>query len=919
MSELARGVKRQSGAMRDAYPDQQAMVVLTDHANNTYDVQRPGWGGSRKLTRITNVNPDIVGQISVDDTVLVGYYNGNPQQAAILSKAGFLLAAAVTDATVALGVYAKALPLTALLWAIHGHDEGRSRATGEVDLIWRPRADVDAYPLALAPVVGPPRAFGNRVLLVVGGAESDERITSKLGDLIAPLRVDEDVYTAQFSPYKLRIVHQNIAQGSDDGAVDEPGNGDETDFALNLRFYDISLEDAVGITWDAGEAPGGFYVVPVEMALHEYVQRQVVREDATQQREERIWATIVWAAPTEQGSVAGRKWAYGRDGTGPNFLSAGSARFFISRHLINIRRTYLVGVDAIGIRDNPLYENGSDETSLSEITLMLGPTDGNESVLTYQDPSLVPDYLTIHDLPAGFTSWVTELTYAPITVVNRGEDPQSTELGDVSYDVLTAICCEPEAETGIATLWATRVNAVTGVELDTTELELDTPAVYWDHATEANFFDGPDSDSPWYTAALRYGDDYAYTFGMVTKGGYLNGFIFHRKANGDIVAIAQWSYASQVAAWLIPVDGAPTAAWSVHGWDTYPSSYRVYTVCGIYNVTPPTEEQPDLAATMGLLVHFEEFEQQAMTALWRGRADYSGMQAYEAGWETPPAPGSEGYFTMYDYPRPGGYDYAFEVDDEIPGRYGGNSTEAEIEEIFDHVTGYWADREDADGWEQVDVSNARFARRQGFAILDVEDGSTITEEYVLIVDGVMSVPSGPLICEWFESEFVDRYVDPATVADANGDVWITDPPDPENPGIHNSFGCVPPLAAGYIESHSKSWSVRYEWDAGPEEYLPPVWGYLRSSTDPGSDVEWEGEAWAIDTQGDFQPPPDESERGDFSSVSWGRRFYCLRFSTATTEYPIEDSIDMPFSPTRCAFLVDVAVFLMQQKAWNIPA
>lgn len=109
---LARGVKRQAGAMRDSYPDVQTMVVLTNHRNNTYDVQRPGWGGSRKLTRITNVNPDIVGQISEDDTVLVGYYNGNPQQAAILSKAGFLMAAAVTDATVALGIYPKALPLT---------------------------------------------------------------------------------------------------------------------------------------------------------------------------------------------------------------------------------------------------------------------------------------------------------------------------------------------------------------------------------------------------------------------------------------------------------------------------------------------------------------------------------------------------------------------------------------------------------------------------------------------------------------------------------------------------------------------------------------------------------------------------------------------------------------------------------------
>lgn len=101
------------------------MVVLTNHGNNTYDVQRPGWGANRKLTKITNINPDLVGQIGVDDTVVVGYYNGNPQQAMILSKAGFMFTAGVSDLTVAAIVYA----ISQLQWPRVGRIEPFSRDT----------------------------------------------------------------------------------------------------------------------------------------------------------------------------------------------------------------------------------------------------------------------------------------------------------------------------------------------------------------------------------------------------------------------------------------------------------------------------------------------------------------------------------------------------------------------------------------------------------------------------------------------------------------------------------------------------------------------------------------------------------------------------------------------------------------------
>lgn len=118
--------------MRQGFPDAVAMVVVTDHGNNTYDVKRHGWTGSRVLTAITNINPDIVGQIQVDDTVLVGAYNGDPQQWAILDRAGFMGSPDATDFTPA----ASPAILALLDWPRHGRDENCQRDTGEETLLW---------------------------------------------------------------------------------------------------------------------------------------------------------------------------------------------------------------------------------------------------------------------------------------------------------------------------------------------------------------------------------------------------------------------------------------------------------------------------------------------------------------------------------------------------------------------------------------------------------------------------------------------------------------------------------------------------------------------------------------------------------------------------------------------------------------
>lgn len=126
MSDLSSWVVGQSGTLRDSFPDVHHMVVVLDNGNNTYNVRRPGWGANRQLTSISNVNPDLAGQIHKDDTVVVGAYSGNPQQWAILSKAGFML----TD-QVAADVGPTPVLVVFVQWARVGRLESWSRDTGD--------------------------------------------------------------------------------------------------------------------------------------------------------------------------------------------------------------------------------------------------------------------------------------------------------------------------------------------------------------------------------------------------------------------------------------------------------------------------------------------------------------------------------------------------------------------------------------------------------------------------------------------------------------------------------------------------------------------------------------------------------------------------------------------------------------------
>lgn len=966
MSDLARGVKRQSGAMRDAYPDQQAMVVLTNHNNNTYDVQRPGWGGSRKLTRITNVNPDIVGQISVDDTVLVGYYNGNPQQAAILSKAGFLLSKDIVNGTpFILDLYRKGLPLTGVLWGQRQAGERRLGSTGDTEHFWRIPGIASNHPIAINEIVGPPRVFGNRVILWVAGEETDESVMAKLvGDPILPNRVGEvDTATASL-PYRLRVAHMNISQGppnENDGASEHAGNGNPTDFIRNLHLYDIEMQDMVGINRGPGETP---YHLVSDMILTPFVQRVVQLiddpEDATYDYylnmvEERVWVTTLWFAPSEQGQIVGRKWSRSPDYP-PGFLQSGDGRFYVSRTLLNVRRSYSSTEDPepLSIRTaHPLIRHqftgtpGESTSTLTDIYVLdyngwQIPTNDMQSSEISDD---VLGKITIIDKPSAFTDWVTELPYAPMACIYRGEDSIFTLIEEVTDDLLYVVSCrseEADATFGvyaIIELYCHILNASTGEILSTTQLEgIEEPIPPWDSFEgQVPFWnDRPYEDVgvvPWFSTI--HSDHYRAAFGMIYKCGYLNSFIFHRNASNDIFAIPQMSQSAQLLAWKFPAGGGtPTLAWSFTGWGSWPALYTIYTVCGIYDVANDPE-----APEWRLLVHFEEFGQGTATNVLAFHNDWLGMQWFEEAFGVSiPFPGDDGFFHIEEWPRPG-YTHAYEVDNYNASQLGGPTTDEELEDIFNWGVTYWTGRNNDPpdegtglngGVSNHDTDQIPTSHKHGFMLVNPETGSIVTTEYIKIDPETSTIGcmTGPLICEWFKSIRVLSEEDPCQLDDTYGhvvrDFRFGDEPIPNQ--IASFFGCVPPLdPAEYQEVFNKSFSVRYpkayDDPEEPDGYYPPEFSYARASTSYTTGGSYGVEGWVLDTQGrrwqvSDEPIPEPYSVGQYGKhegIYYARRFYVVRHKVAMTAFPYEQSIGIPFSPTRMVSLGDVAVFLNKQS------
>lgn len=972
-----------------AHPDAETGTVVAKNANSTLDVAISHGDGSSNypetvMKQVPCLSLVIFNSAKIRSAVQIGYVKGNRQLPFVLGLISVTTGnTTVIDNRPPEPEYLRpGLPLCGEQWVTFAHDDYRRHATGIVGaegntISWRPDPTAEAhFPLAVSNICGPPRVYGNRIFLLVGGgSETNPQIASKfiLDDeevnVMLPQREGEPAVDQVGNPYRLRICHMNISQGSLDGASGLPGNGNPADFIQNLHLYDIILEDAPGITWGAQEE--ALNVLPVDMYLNKYTQRGLIltgegpefeaylEQLKPEIQEERVWVNAIWVAPDIQthgeGERPGRKWTHQR-GQAPSYLQdagAGTGRFFISRHLVNFRRTYTdltVQLEFLGEITNPphhfdlhpLYR----QPSYTEV-LNGGGSETNQPWYSYNGNWVpwdeCPDIYHTIDLPCGFTKWTKELPYAPITLTNVGELPMFTE-GTIPSDILIVIGALGSQETdesltdvGIHKLYATLVQASDGEILSSTALDLDVPSIPWDgyDTGSVKFLNNrPDGDTgiiPWFSGA-KYGDEYKNSFGLIHDGGYLESFIFHRDGD-DIYAIPKWSYSPQLPCWKFTNGGTPSRAWNIQGWANHPTDYKVYTTCGVYNTAAPGDPP-----NYQVLVHFEEYGFGTATNFWGRLQDWVDFVGYEMGLTfVPGVPNEEGYFTPYEWPR-GSYDYAWEIADWNWSEYGGDTDESELASVMNWPGTYWTGREDEDGWVQQSSTKAGKTHKHGFMLINPASGALISQDYVKDKAGSGVYNSGPLLYDWYKSVLIPAETDPHDVADAHG--WASDPYRGEVPpegigGAATNFGCVPPLTTGFDEVFSKSWTIRkypeYSGDpptinwSGPLEFM-----YHRASpsflmSGPGSTIIG-SDGWVLDINGGFIPVWNEelqgwvpgSKRGQFEdAITWRRWIYVMRFYTATTTFNFEWSEEIPFSPTRCAQLGEVACFLMQQKQWEI--
>lgn len=958
MSKLnnARKVEEAVSRANKANPDCEIGTIVTQNSDGTVDVGMAHGDGTNAFPetvkkRVPCLSVAMWRACQPDTSVIIGYVKGNRQLPVVVGINNASTGrTTIVDDRVEITLLPEGLPLTGIQWEMWGRNYHRQRNSGYDDLIWKFRQSGEIahvpYPLARAPVVGPPRVFCNRIIFVVGGTESDGRITGKVGTPIPPNRFGETWVDSQPNPFKIRICHVNCSQGSEDGALGLPGNGIPYDFEKNLHMWDIELSDATGLTWHSDGVNN--VLSPVDMLLSEYVQRDVVFLDPdldsypfTHMFEERVWVTIIWAAaPEGAGSGPGRKWSFGTGAENPPQYRADntSDRFFTSRHLINVRRSYTVAADDSPIRvtTSPLYinkdivEEGSFHTDgLSKILYIWGEdplTPGTFRYFNMDDPEkeVLNNYIELHDKPEGFTKWVEEIPYAPITLINKGEQPAFiTHPDDVESDHIYIICARTADELSISDTVSNRIHelrlitlrATDGTQLSDSALPMDTPFPVWDVNSEDDFFNSPSegiAGVPWFDSGFRFGDTYVNGYGPVYHGGYLENILFHRTEDA-IYAIPKWSETPQIPIWKITLSsGSVSLQANLQGWTSFPSSYRNFTVCGIFNVG--TDETP----SWKVLIHFEERTTQTATNVFIEQNDLVGMFNYEGGiGAVPPTPGTDGYFAPQEWARPGHYT-AWEVDEDEFSEEGGDTSSMEMAEIMDHAVNYWVGRNDPDGWENGNTDYCREKLLHGFMLMDPTTGTITTTEYIKINDINIGHPSGVLESAWYKSAFVGRNTDPRDVPDEYGNVIYSDPLS----GIGNSLnalGFVPPLPEGKFPLFKKTWSVRRYWGIEePEEYGPLHFAYLRAS--PGfiyDDSVWGLEGLVIDMEGHHEDYENGSgPRGNWDHVDWGRYFYHWRLWCTETTLPAQLSEEIPFSPTRCAFYRDIAVFLMQNKGWE---
>lgn len=937
-----------------AYPDAEDGVVVRKNADGTLDVALSHGDSSgnypeTELRHIPCINKSIYRSVQSGSNVKIGYIKGNRQAPFVLGLSGSVIGrtTVIDNRPVDPGVYnpPKALPLNGVQWYTWGGSIDRGKFSGYSDKEWTVPFPAPFFPLAKCSVVGPPRTALNRIFIICSGDDEDSRITDKLQlGRISPQRDGlGDPPSAQQSPYILRICHLNITQGSHDGVDGEAGDGNPANLEDNLHINDIEFTD-LPLTWDSNFTLNN-YVLPMEVYITPYVRPLLFEFPFENEEpvEEFVWITVLWCAPVIQDTLVGRAWAATRDDT-PWFLQEGTNRFFISEHLINACRTYqiLESEEFVNMDFHPYYRQPSNHLGLREIYSMYGTLPSGTT--GWSSPSdFAADHQILYDRPCGRTQWVEELPGAPVAMCHFVEPipapgTSKDSMIDKKYVIITAYGSlemeDTETDSRIFELKAHLFNCSTKNIQTTTTLSMNTPSPLWDvypDSSDVHFFnDRPTEDVgvvPWFTTTLRYAEDHKNTYGLVKDAGMLDKVLFHRKGEGDsqeIFIIPSFSYTPQIRCWKMTYGGTASEEWAIEGWTDHPTTYRVYNICGLYNVS--TNDTPEWK----LLVHFEERSStNSVFGILARYQDFIDLISYEDGTADiiPGIPG-DNFFTPYDWPRPG-QDWAWGIDAEVPGEYGGQTTFSELTEIFEYVTDFIPSMEGSEtGFDFIESDRAASTQVQGMLLIDPETGTIITEEYIDMSTGSFTIQIGPIECEWYTSVYVPKYTSPAEVSDTYGPVF------PEGTGGTvdlDEAGFIEPLDTGQVSLLTKIWSVRYNNEepytsVDGNNYEHPEWIWTRSS------IGFINSSAHLGTYGFFRDcngaPIFEGEEeiqahGNWDLIDYGRYFYALRVTSYTASYEIVNSSQTPFNPNDAAFRNDpsgannIAIMMLKRSGYLV--
>lgn len=268
---------------------------------------------------------------------------------------------------------------------------------------------------------------------------------------------------------------------------------------------------------------------------------------------------------------------------------------------------------------------------------------------TRESPIMPPYYLTKSPVDGQGASWTCELPYTQIgppviygqTLVEGVAHPKLwVPLADLSPGLYWNHTLDQSLRDKIAGLYFAVVDDVTGVLLETIQLELPSDGYDWTplllHAPmPCSVDDGPNvvkrlhsvdaasgayGVNNWPEWALYYpmGDPYPDPYGKVAYGGWLQGVIWVEGPGPEKIPhmIPKWSQGAQIVAFN-PTSTEPI--WSVKGWRDYSAlsegSYEIYT--------------PILAANGKILVHFERFEWTVQNYQVMGRNELAEFGAFD--------------------------------------------------------------------------------------------------------------------------------------------------------------------------------------------------------------------------------------------------------------------------------------------------